>query len=69
VLRREQDLVLRATDAPAIAARFKGMRGTVRVVGEPDERGLVDVFVRPSAGTGDARALLGLLRRRLVDAG
>jgi hypothetical protein len=68
VLRREQDLVLKALDAPAVAARFKGIRGTVRVVGEADERGLTDVYVRPAAGTGDGRAVLSLLRRRLVDA-
>jgi transcription-repair coupling factor (superfamily II helicase) len=65
VARREQDVVLRALDPRGLQARLAGIGGTVRVVGEADERGLTDVFWRPPRGIPDPRSLLRTLHRRL----
>jgi transcription-repair coupling factor (superfamily II helicase) len=65
VARREQDVVFRTLDAEALRSRLAGVQGTVRVVGQPDERGLIDVFLRPSKAFLEPRALVQLLRRRL----
>ncbi|MBL9140254.1 MAG: transcription-repair coupling factor, partial [Phycisphaerae bacterium] len=66
IARKEQDLVFRTLDAPALAARMRSVKGTVRVVGGPDERGLQDVYVRLNNANSDARSLLTMLRSRLV---
>jgi transcription-repair coupling factor (superfamily II helicase) len=65
VARREQDVVFRTLDAEALRSRLAGVQGTVRVVGQADERGLVDVFLRPAKAFLEPRALVQLLRRRL----
>jgi transcription-repair coupling factor (superfamily II helicase) len=65
VARREQDVVFRALDAHGLRARLAGIGGTVRVVGQADERGLTDVFWRPAKGIPDPRSLLRTLHRRI----
>jgi transcription-repair coupling factor (superfamily II helicase) len=67
IVRREQDLVLRALAPLAVKQRFAGFQGTVRMVGQADERGLTDVYVRPARAVKDPRSLLLVLRRRLVE--
>jgi transcription-repair coupling factor (superfamily II helicase) len=66
IARREQDVVFRTLDAESLRARLAGVQGTVRVVGQPDERGLVDVYLRPSKAFLEPRGLVQLLRRRLL---
>jgi hypothetical protein len=59
--------VLRALAPLAVKQRFAGFQGTVRMVGQADERGLTDVYVRPARAVKDPRSLLLVLRRRLVE--
>jgi transcription-repair coupling factor (superfamily II helicase) len=66
IARKEQDIVFRAADAGALEARLRGVAGTVRVVGEPDERGLREVYLRFDKAGRDARSVLALLRARLT---
>jgi transcription-repair coupling factor (superfamily II helicase) len=67
IARREQDIVFRTLDATALEARLKGVQGTVRVVGEPDDRGLQEVYFRPTKPSGgEPRSLMAMLRKRLV---
>jgi transcription-repair coupling factor (superfamily II helicase) len=65
VARREQDVVFRALDAHGLRSRLAGIGGTVRVVGQADERGLTDVFWRAAKGIPDPRSLLRTLHRRI----
>jgi transcription-repair coupling factor (superfamily II helicase) len=67
VVRKDPDIVFRTLDAPALAAKLQGVNGTVRLVGEPDERGLREVYYRPAKPSGlEPRNLLAMLRRRLA---
>ena len=51
-----------------LRAKLMGIQGTVRVIGKPDEAGLVDVYMRPSKGLVEPKALLKVLHRRLAAA-
>ena len=66
IARREQDVVFRTTDPGALETRLAGIQGTVRVVGQPDEQGVVDVYLRPAKAFLMPKPLLQVLRRRLV---
>lgn len=66
IQRREQDLVFRTLDPDALESRLAGAQGTVRVVGQPDERGLTEVYYRPPKAFLEPRSLLTVLRKRLV---
>jgi transcription-repair coupling factor (superfamily II helicase) len=66
IARREQDVVFRTTDPGALETRLAGIQGTVRVVGQPDEQGVVDVYLRPAKAFLMPKPLLQVLRRRLL---
>lgn len=66
VARREQDVVFRTVDPGALETRLAGIQGSVRVVGQPDEHGVVDVYLRPAKAFLTPKPLLQVLRRRLV---
>ena len=66
IARREQDVVFRTIDPGALEARLAGIQGTVRVVGQPDEQGVVDVYLRPAKAFLMPKPLLQVLRRRLL---
>jgi hypothetical protein len=59
-------VVFRTVDPGALEARLAGIQGTVRVVGHPDEHGVVDVYLRPAKAFLTPKPLLQVLRRRLV---
>ncbi|MEY5060733.1 MAG: hypothetical protein RIS45_654, partial [Planctomycetota bacterium] len=42
-----------------------GIQGTVKVVGQPDETGLTDVYLRPPKAFLDPKSLAAVLRKRL----
>ncbi|MSQ91048.1 MAG: transcription-repair coupling factor [Phycisphaerales bacterium] len=65
LLRREEDLIFRAVDPEVIHKMFRGTKGSVRTVGDRDERGLVDVYWRPPADLRTASALAHELQKRL----
>ena len=50
----------------AVWTTVAGAQGTVRVVGQPDERGLTEVYYRPPKAFLEPRSLLTVLRKRLV---
>jgi len=64
ILVREPDVVLRTRDPAAIAARLKGVRGSVRTIGPVGEGG-VEVYWRPPPNHLDRRTLLRILLKRL----
>lgn len=66
IARREQDVVFRTIDPGALETRLAGIQGTVRVVGQPDEQGVVDVYLRPAKAFLMPKPLLQVLRRRLL---
>jgi transcription-repair coupling factor (superfamily II helicase) len=66
IARREQDVVFRTLNDAMLRAKLMGIQGTVRVIGKPDEAGLVDVYMRPSKGLVEPKALLKVLHRRLA---
>ena len=66
IQRREQDIVFRTLDPDQLESRLAGAQGTVRVVGQPDERGLTEVYYRPPKAFLEPRSLLTVLRKRLV---
>jgi CheY-like chemotaxis protein len=68
IARREQDVVFRTLNDAMLRAKLMGIQGTVRVIGKPDEAGLVDVYMRPSKGLVEPKALLKVLHRRLAAA-
>jgi transcription-repair coupling factor (superfamily II helicase) len=68
VARRDPDVVFRTVDAAALLAALKGVQGAVRTIGEPDGRGVTDVYWRPARGMPAPPALLAQLSKRLVPA-
>jgi hypothetical protein len=66
IARREQDVVFRTLNDAMLRAKLMGIQGTVRVIGKPDEAGLIDVYMRPSKGLVEPKALLKVLHRRLA---
>jgi transcription-repair coupling factor (superfamily II helicase) len=68
VARRDPDVVFRTIDPAALRTALKGVQGAVRAIGEPDARGVTDVYWRPARGMPAPNVLLGQLVRRLVPA-
>ncbi|MFO0962860.1 MAG: transcription-repair coupling factor [Phycisphaerales bacterium] len=65
IVRKETDVIFRTLEPDALVARMAGVQGTVRVVGESDERGLREVFWRPPKAFLEPRSLLTVLAKRL----
>jgi len=66
IARKEQDVIFRTLDPDALTTRLAGAQGTVRVVGERDERGLVDVYWRAPKAFLEPKSLIVVLRKRLA---
>ncbi|MEE2907235.1 MAG: transcription-repair coupling factor [Planctomycetota bacterium] len=69
IQRREQDIVCRTMDAPALERRMKGVPGSLRLVGRPDAEGVCEVYWRPGPTTledADLSSLRAILRSRLA---
>ena len=66
VARKEQDVVFRTLDPGALTDRMAGVQGTVKVVGQPDARGLTDVYWRAPKAFLEPKGLVAVLRKRLA---
>jgi len=62
----DRDVVYVVSDPAALERRFAGMRGPMRVVGEPDAEGCVHVYHRPPPRYMEPDSLRTWLRRRLA---
>jgi transcription-repair coupling factor (superfamily II helicase) len=64
--RREQDIVFRTAKPRDLEAAFRGVHGSVRIVGQPDAEGVTEVYFRPPPAFLKPRSLLAVLRKRLA---
>ena len=65
IVRAEPDVVLRTSRPRELERLLAGIQGTVKVVGQPDESGLTDVYLRPPKAFLDPKSLAAVLRKRL----
>jgi transcription-repair coupling factor (superfamily II helicase) len=65
VTRHEGDIILAAQDPGALKARLDPAKGTVRIVGGPDQKGLTQVYYRPPKGYLEDDSILTVLLARL----
>ncbi len=66
IIRRDDDLVFRTTDPPAMERVMTGAQGSLRMVGSPDESGIAEVYYRPPKAFLEPSTLLAVLRKRLA---
>ncbi|MFM2164062.1 MAG: Transcription-repair-coupling factor [Planctomycetota bacterium] len=66
IARAEPDVILRTSRPRELERLLSGMQGAVRVVGQPDESGLTDVYLRPPKAFLEAKSLAAVLRKRLA---
>jgi len=66
ITRHEQDVIFLTSNPRALEVAFDGTRGSVRVVGSPDENGLMSIYHRPPPRGLEPASILALLRHRLV---
>ncbi|MCA9286734.1 MAG: hypothetical protein KDA22_16035, partial [Phycisphaerales bacterium] len=66
ITRQDADIVFRTARPADLGAAMKGVQGTLRIVGGPDENGLAEVYFRPPPAFLEPATLLAVLRRRLV---
>jgi transcription-repair coupling factor (superfamily II helicase) len=65
-IRRHENDIIFVTETPrALEERMAGAMGSLRLVGQPDDKGLTEVYFRPVKTYLDPQSLLPLLRRRL----
>jgi len=62
----ERDVIFRTADPGALDRCMKGVKGTVRLVGDPTEEGLAEVYFRPPKSFLEPSTLLVVLLRRLT---
>jgi transcription-repair coupling factor (superfamily II helicase) len=62
--RKEQDIVFRTPRPRDLERAFEGVQGSVRVVGQPDDDGLTEVWFRPPPAFLEPASLAAVLRRR-----
>jgi hypothetical protein len=67
IVRQDDDLVFRTRQPALLEQKMKGARGVLRVVGQPDDAGFVEVYYRPPATYFDGLTLLSVLAHRLGD--
>ena len=65
IVRAEPDVILRTSRPRELERLLAGIQGTVKVVGQPDETGLTDVYLRPPKAFLDPKSLAAVLRKRL----
>jgi transcription-repair coupling factor (superfamily II helicase) len=66
IVRAEPDVILRTSRPRELERLLVGIQGTVKVVGQPDETGLTDVYLRPPKAFLDPKSLAAVLRKRLA---
>jgi len=66
IVRAEPDVILRTSRPRELERLLAGIQGTVKVVGQPDESGLTDVYLRPPKAFLDPKSLAAVLRKRLA---
>ena len=65
IVRRENDVVLRTARPADLQRNLSGVKGTVRLVGGPDDHGLVEIYFRPPPQWLEPATLLRVLLKRL----
>jgi transcription-repair coupling factor (superfamily II helicase) len=65
IARHEEDLIIRTASPRDLEAKMKGVKGTLRIVGQIAEDGLTDVYYRPPPGYFKGDTILTVLRERL----
>ncbi|MCA9297001.1 MAG: hypothetical protein KC983_10800, partial [Phycisphaerales bacterium] len=65
----ERDVIFRTSNPKQLEIRMAGVRGTVRLVGNPTSDGLTEIYFRPPKGFLEPDTLLTVLRKRLVGSG
>ncbi|MCE9618693.1 MAG: transcription-repair coupling factor [Planctomycetes bacterium] len=65
LVRRDQDYIFQSKMPPLLQRSFARSEATVRVVGKPDEAGVIDVYVRPEKHLADPNRMLKFLRAQL----
>jgi len=65
IRRHEQDIIFVTENPGELEERMHGAMGSLRLVGQPDEQGMTEVYFRPVKTYLEAQSLLPLLRRRL----
>ena len=68
VLVKGPDLIFKTSDALALEGALKGVKGTVRVVGERDTNGEIHIYYRPPGSYLKPSSLAAILRKRLLPA-
>ncbi len=66
VVRAAPDVIFRCASPRELERLLAGVQGVVRVVGQPDDAGLTDVYFRPPAAFLEPRSLVTVLRKRLA---
>jgi len=65
VTRHENDIIFRTRRPDLLERAFNDAKGTVRLVGDADDEGLVSVYYRPPKSYFESDSLLAVLRQRL----
>jgi len=65
IVRKDPDIIFRTPRPRDLETAFSGVQGTVRVVGQPDDDGITEVFFRPPPAFLDPKSLMLVLRKRL----
>jgi transcription-repair coupling factor (superfamily II helicase) len=65
ITRHDDDIVFRTRQPNDLERHMKGAKGSLRMVGKPDESGLMDVYFRPPTSFLEPDTLLSVLRTRL----
>jgi transcription-repair coupling factor (superfamily II helicase) len=65
ITRQGDDLVFRTARPGDLEAKFQGVQGSVRVVGQPDSDGIAEVWFRPPRSFLEPATLMTVLRKRL----
>lgn len=66
ITRHENDVIFKTAKPALLEAAMRGGQGTLRLVGQPDGQGLVDLYYRPPPSFFEGTTLLTVLRRRLA---
>jgi transcription-repair coupling factor (superfamily II helicase) len=68
MLVRAPDVVFRTSKPKLLQQAFHGVKGTMRVVGEPDSSGDIQVYFRPPENYLEPASLAAVMRKRLLPA-
>src|SRR5690606_3019905 len=65
ITRHEDDIVFRTKRPADLERHMKGAKGSLRMVGQPDAEGVMEVYYRPPRQYLETDTLLSVLRSRL----